>query len=235
VGINNNSESTDDIDLSCFPFFKSLTKEECDILNFEKKCIASQRGTIVYEEGCRLSGFYFITRGIVKIYKTGIDGKEQIIKFANKGDIFGYRSLLSEETACSTSKVIEDAILYHIPYKILLNLVEANPLFSLDILRIACDELKEANECITYFGLKTVRERLAEVLLLLHKNFKLDTDQRIQISLTREELANTVGTATEVIIRFLSEFKREKLIDLKGRKIKILNLNELKKVAKLTD
>ena len=233
--IKNISESPVDIDLSCFPFFKSLTKEEHDLLNYKKTCIASKRGTIIYEEGCRISGFYFIIRGIVKIYKTGIDGKEQIIKFATKGDLFGYRSLLSDETACSTSKVIEDAIIYHIPYRIFLNLVETNPMFSLAMLRFACAELKDANDCITYFGQKKVKERLAEILLLLHKNFKSDTDESIQILLTREELANTIGAAKEVITRFITDFKREKLIDLKGRKIKIINFIELKKVAKLID
>ena len=184
--------------------------------------------------GSRLTGFYCIIKGIVKVYKTGIDGKEQIIRFAKKGEIIAYRSLLSQETACTTSKIIEDAILCHIPYKTLLNLIEKNPSFSLAMLRIVCAELKEANEYITDIAQKTVRERLAEILLLLKENFELDADKTLQISLTREELANTVGTATESIIRLLSEFKTDKLIDLQGRKIKIINLPGLTKVANLT-
>ena len=103
------------------------------------------------------------------------------------------------------------------------------------MLRIVCAELKEANDYITDIAQKTVRERLAEVLLLLKENFDLDADKTLQISLTREELANTVGTATESIIRLLSEFKQDKLIDLQGRKIKIINLAGLTKVANLTN
>ena len=122
----------------------------------------------------------------------------------------------------------------HVHYKTLLNLIEKNPSFSLAMLRIVCAELKEANEYITDIAQKTVRERLAEVLLLLKDNFDVDSDQTLQISLTREELANTVGTATESIIRLLSEFKQDKLIDLQGRKIKIINLPGLTKVANLT-
>jgi CRP-like cAMP-binding protein len=102
------------------------------------------------------------------------------------------------------------------------------------MLRIVCAELKLANEYITDIAQKTVRERLAEILLLLKENFELDADKTLQISLTREELANTVGTATESIIRLLSEFKTDKLIDLQGRKIKIINLPGLTKVANLT-
>ncbi len=232
--MKNLNDTSDDIDLSGFRFFKSLTEDELKSLNFDKTCSTYKKGSIVYKEGSRLTGFYCIIKGIVKVYKTGIDGKEQIIRFAKKGEIIAYRSLLSQETACTTSKIIEDAILCHIPYKTLLNLIEKNPTFSLAMLKIVCAELKEANEYITDIAQKTVRERLAEILLLLKENFELDADKTLQISLTREELANTVGTATESIIRLLSEFKTDKLIDLEGRKIKIINLPGLTKVANLT-
>ena len=94
-------------------------------------------------------------------------------------------------------------------------------------------QLKEANDYITDIAQKTVRERLAEVLLLLKQEFDLDAEKTLQISLTREELANMVGTATESIIRLLSEFKQDKLIDLQGRKIKIINIQGLIKAANL--
>lgn len=231
--MKNINDSLQDIDLSGFKFFKSLTEDELKSLNFEKTCALYKKGSIVYKEGSRLTGFFCVIKGIVKVYKTGIDGKEQIIRFARKGEIIAYRSLLSQESACTTSKIIEDAILCHIPYKTLLYLIEKNSSFALAMLRIVCAELKEANEYITDIAQKTVRERLAEVLLLLKDNFELDTEQTLQISLTREELANTVGTATESIIRLLSEFKQDKLIDLQGRKIKIVNIPGLIKVANL--
>jgi CRP/FNR family transcriptional regulator, polysaccharide utilization system transcription regulator len=78
---------------------------------------------------------------------------------------------------------------------------------------------------------KTVRERLAEVLIMLMESFGLDESFTLQISLTREELANIVGTATESVIRLLSEFKGDKLIELNGRKIKILDSKTLRKVG----
>jgi CRP-like cAMP-binding protein len=93
--------------------------------------------------------------------------------------------------------------------------------------------LREANDYITDIAQKSVRERLAEVLLLLKDNFELDTTDILQISLTREELANMVGTATESVIRLLSEFKQEQLIDLQGRKIRFVNVQGLSKVANL--
>ena len=218
----------DDTDLSGFLLFKKLTDEELNRLNFEKSCSSYRKGTIVYREGSRLTGFYCVTRGIIK---TGIDGKEQIIRFAKRGEIIAYRSLLSQELACTTAKVIEEAVLCHVPYQTLLYLIQNNWQFSHHMLQIVCRELREANDYITDIAQKSVRERLAEVLLLLKENFDLDHQNTLQISLTREELANMVGTATESVIRLLSEFRQDNLIELQGRKIKFLNTSGLRKVA----
>jgi len=225
--------SESESDLSGFQLFKKLTEDEFNRLNFEKTCSIYKKGTIIYREGSRLTGFFCVTRGIIKIYKTGIDGKEQIIRFAKKGEIIAYRSLLSQELACTTAKVIDEAALCHIPYQTLLYLIQSNWQFSHHMLQIACRELREANDYITDIAQKTVRERLAEVLLLLKENFDLDNQNTLQISLTREELANMVGTATESVIRLLSEFKSDKIIELQGRKIKFLDIASLTRVANL--
>ncbi len=221
----------DDTDLGGFLLFKKLTDEELNRLNYEKSCSSYRKGTIVYREGSRLTGFYCVTRGIVKIFKTGIDGKEQIIRFAKRGEIIAYRSLLSQELACTTAKIIEEAVLCHVPYQTLLYLIQNNWQFSHHMLQIVCRELREANDYITDIAQKSVRERLAEVLLLLKEDFELDHQNTLQISLTREELANMVGTATESVIRLLSEFRQDNLIELQGRKIKFINISGLRKVA----
>lgn len=219
--------------LSGFQLFNKLTDDEFNRLNYDKTCSLYKRGTIIYREGSRLTGFYCVTKGIVKIFKTGIDGKEQIIRFAKRGEIIAYRSLLSQELACTTAKVIEETVLCHISYQTLLFLIQSNWQFSHHMLQIVCRELREANDYITDIAQKTVRERLAEVLLLLKGNFDLDNQNTLQISLTREELANMVGTATESVIRLLSEFKQDKMIELQGRKIKFLDIPGLGKVANI--
>jgi CRP-like cAMP-binding protein len=225
--------SEEECELSGFQLFKKLTEQEFTQLNYDKTCSLYKKGSIIYREGSRLTGFYCVTKGIVKIFKTGIDGKEQIIRFAKKGEIIAYRSLLSEELACTTAKVIEEAVLCHIPYQTLQFLIQSNWQFSHHMLQIVCKELREANDYITDIAQKTVRERLAEVLLLLKDSFELDNSNTLQISLTREELSNIVGTATESVIRLLSEFKQDKLIELQGRKIKLLDIKALTRVANL--
>lgn len=223
--------SDEETNLNGFQLFKKLSEDEFARLNFEKSCAYYKKGTVVYREGSRLTGFYCVTKGIVKVFKTGIDGKEQIIRFAKKGEIIAYRSLLSQELACTTAKIIDEAVLCHIPYQTLLFLIQSNWQFSHHMLQIVCRELREANDYITDIAQKSVRERLAEVLLLLKENFDLDHQNTLQISLTREELANMVGTATESVIRLLSEFRQDKLIELDGRRIKFVNIPGLQKVA----
>jgi CRP-like cAMP-binding protein len=211
--------------------FKYLTADQVDSINFEKDFRHYKRGDILYQEGNRISGFYCINNGIIKVFKTGFDGKEQIIRFAKKGDIIAYRSVLSNEPACTSAKVIEDCQVCFIPSEILISFIKTNPNYALELIKLACHELGEANSFITDIAQKTVRERLAEVLLFLVNDFGLDDQQFLNISLTREELANIVGTATESVIRLLSEFKSDKLLELNGRKIRITNRKGLEKIS----
>ena len=211
--------------------FSNLAKDELNVLTYEKSCNFYKRGNIIYQERNRINGVYCISQGVIKLYKTGIDGREQIIRFAQKGDIIGYRSILSKELACTTAKVIDDAVLCFIPANLFFDLVKENSEFSMKIMKLSLKELGEANKFIVDIAQKTVRERLAEILILLKDTFLLDNDHYLQVSLTREELANLVGTATESVIRLLSEFKSDKYIELNGRRIKILNVDALKKLG----
>jgi CRP-like cAMP-binding protein len=211
--------------------FRHLTPDELITINFEKEFRQYKRGDVLYQEGNRISGFYCINSGIIKVYKTGFDGKEQIIRFARSGDIIAYRSVLSNEAACTSAKVIEDCQVCFIPSEILVSLIKTNSDYAFELLKLACHELGEANSFITDIAQKTVRERLAEVLLFLVADFGIDDQQYLQISLTREELANIVGTATESVIRLLSEFKSDKLVELNGRKIRIMNMKGLEKIS----
>ncbi|MCX6332890.1 MAG: Crp/Fnr family transcriptional regulator [Bacteroidia bacterium] len=211
--------------------FRFLSRDEVDMINFEKEFRQFKRGEILYNEGNRISGFYCIHSGIIKVFKTGLDGKEQIIRFAKPGDIIAYRSVLSSEVACTSAKVIEDCQVCFIPAEILISLIKSNSSYAHELLKLACHELGEANSFITDIAQKTVRERLAEILLLLVHDFGLDEQNYLQISLTREELANIVGTATESVIRLLSEFKSDTLVELNGRKIRILDMKGLEKIS----
>ena len=230
----------DPIDLNCnsctirtHPLFRHLEEQELQEIMLNKITETYKRGSIIYQEGNRMKGFYCVQSGIIKIYQTGFDGKEQIIRFAKPGDLIGYRSVVSNEPACTTTEVIEEAILCHIPTEILLILVRTNGNFAVELMKLTCKELGEANSYITDIAQKTVKERLAEILIHLDDEFGEDAQGILKISLTREELSNIVGTATESIIRLLSEFKNQGYIQINGRKIKILDKPGLKYIANI--
>ena len=215
------------------PLFRHLGEDELQDISLHKITETFKRGSIVYREGNRMKGFYCVQSGIVKIYKTGFDGKEQIIRFAKPGDLIGYRSVVSNEAACTTAEILQEGILCHIPTDLLFQLVKTNGNFAVELMKLTCKELGEANAYITDIAQKTVKERLAEILIHLNDEFGTDEEGILNISLTREELSNIVGTATESIIRLLSEFKTDGSIELNGRKIKILDRPGLKHIANI--
>ncbi len=217
--------------LGCQSIFESLSADELDRLTHDKSCHTYKKGTTIFHEGNRIHNFYCINSGIIKMYKTGIEGKEQIVSFAKAGDIIGYRSILSKEVACTTAKTIEEVIVCAIPGENMFDLIEHNSKFSMELMQLACKELGEANQFLTDVAQKSVRERLAEVLIKLKLFFSVDADGFLKVSLTRDELASLVGTATESVIRLLSEFKSDKHIELQGRRIKILNEEKLRKLS----
>ncbi len=215
--------------------FHELSEEELDKVENIKSCTFFKKGQIIFHEGNRPGGIYCLRKGKVKLSRLGTDGKEQIIRFAKDGDIVGYRSILSGENLSATVTTLEDTAACFVPKKLLFESIESNPKFSLRIMKEMSRELGEAGKLITNLAQKSVRERLAEVLLVLKLTFGETEEGLVDISLTREELANVVGTATESVIRLLSEFKEDELIELKGRKLRILNETELSRIGKVFD
>lgn len=221
---------------SCFisnDIFRHLTKDEIDVLSYVKNCNTYKKGETIYNENNRVTGIYCISSGIIKHYKTGNDGKEQIIRFSKKNDIFGFRAILSGDSACTTAKVVEDCSICFIPVVHFLKMVKENSGFAMSVMKLSCKELGDANQYILDIAQKNVRERLAEILLQLNNSFGTNEAGYLNIFLTREELSGIVGTATESVIRLLSEFKKGKLIELNKRKIKIIDISKLKRLAEL--
>lgn len=213
--------------------FKNLSSSELDLLFSDYSVKFYKKGSIVYSEGTCMKGCYFIYSGIIKIFQTGHEGKEQIIKFEKEGDFFGFRSVILKEKACTSVEVLADALLYFIPEKTLLQLIKSNPEFAYELMQIACKELGESNRYIKDIAQKPVKERLAEILLMMAHDFGLEKDGTLKLNISREDLGNFAGTATETVIRLLSEYKSEGLVESKGRKIKLLDTTKLRNRAGL--
>jgi len=186
-------------------------------------------------EGARATGVYRIHNGKTKLYRMGTEGREQIIRFAQGGDLIGYRSVLSGEPLSAFIEALTDTHACFIPKSLFFEFIHTNRKFSLEMMRLACHELGEAGKLITNLAQKSVRERVAEVLMILKNTFGETEEGYSDISLTREEIASMVGTVTETAIRILSGFRESGLIVLSGRKIRIVEPRELLRIAQIFD
>ncbi|MCT4664884.1 MAG: Crp/Fnr family transcriptional regulator [Flavobacteriales bacterium] len=215
--------------------FADLRKDEVDQLSTIKSCGFYKKGQILFQEESRIPGVYCIHNGKVKLSRIGVEGKEQIIRFAKTSDMIGYKSMLCDEPLSVTATALDDTSVCFIPKSFIFNTIASNNMFSRKIMEIACHEIGEANKIITNLAQKTVRERLAEVLLILEATFGNNEENYLDIKLTREEIASFVGTATESVIRLLSELKKDEIIELKGKNIRILKPNKLARIGNVYD
>jgi len=206
-----------------------------NILNQNKICYTYKKGDVIFQEGTYPHGVFCVRSGKIKILKHGLEGKDQLIRFSKGGDLIGYRALLSGEPYSSSAVCLDETLICFIPKDIIIHLISQYSGLAFSIMQRACHELGEAAKLITNMAQKSNRERLAEMILVLKTNFGLDSDGAIDVKLSREELASMVGTATESLIRILSDFKEEGLIDTIGKKIKPLNVKGIIKTARLSD
>ncbi|MDN5577809.1 MAG: Crp/Fnr family transcriptional regulator [Chryseobacterium sp.] len=196
-----------------------------------KQTLKFHKGETIFEDGGTPNGVYFLSKGTAKLSKQGVYGKEQILRFIKEGDLIGYRSLLCGEDFQAKAEAMTEVEAQFLPSDIFLHLLEVAPRLSFVMLQKIAFELGESANTVTFLAQKTVRERLAEILLLLEQKLGTDPEGFIKISLTREEIANIIGTATESAIRLISEFKQDGLIEVEGRNLKILNHDKLIKLG----
>lgn len=178
-----------------------------------------KRSKHVFLEGVKVKGIYFLRRGVVKSYKIGIRGREQIFHFFNKGDVFGIEPSLLKRKAGYSARVIEDIEYFFIPASCLEKLFEDNYNFRISVLRYACEELKVANDVITDLCHKRNIERVMDLLCHLNKKFKCDKNNYINIPLKRDDLANKIGASQGSVIRLLSDLKKQDKIKTLNKKI----------------
>lgn len=195
-------------------------------VNFYKK------GSIIFHENNYPLGLYGIFEGKVKIYKTTDMGKDHILRLAKNGDVLGYRSLISGDKYEATAESLEDTYVCFIPKTYFMELMRKSKNLTARIMEVLSVDLKAAENKVADMAQKNVKERVAETVLMLKNFYGMEEDERtIKVNLSREDLANLVGTATETLIRSLSEFKKHQVLGLKGKKIEILNYKVLKSLA----
>lgn len=202
--------------------FASFDSTDLNALNHHKSCSYYKKNQALFLEGSIPRGVYCLNEGKVKVFTRGDEGKEQIIHISSSGEIIGYRSMFSGDPYKVSATTLEDSNICFIAKEDFLNMLDSNITLRNNIMKELSKELGDRAVFITNLAQKPVRERLAFSLVMLNNIYKEE-----MINLTREDLANFVGTATETLIRLLKEFKDDRLIEIHTRKIEVLDLEKL--------
>ncbi len=213
-----------------FNSLRAMSKVELKKVSDAKSTRSIKKGMPIFEEGERLAGVFCVREGVSKLSKLSSNGKDQIVKLASKGEVIGQRSVIAEEPANLSAIAINDMDVCFIPKETIIDSLNNNPNFAVEVLRHMAHDLKEADDVIVNMSQKTVPQRVAEALLYLHQNYGEDKDGFLALQLSREDIGNVVGTATESAIRILSDFKKKGLIITSGKRI---GIKEEKKLQNL--
>jgi len=214
--------------------FKVLTKKQKEFLISGMTSITYKKNEIIYKEGFSPNGLISLAKGKVKIFKDGVSGKEQIIRLCRPGDFIGYRALFANDYYNASAAAFEDSVICIINREQLFSIIEKNAQFALQIINFLAKEIGDAENNIVSLTQKHLRGRLAESLIRLADTYGFEADNKtIKIMLFREDLANLANMTTSNAIKTLYGFREEEIIELDGKKIKILDFHKLEKISKV--
>jgi CRP-like cAMP-binding protein len=212
-------------------FFNDARKtDELKKLSEERRIKQFKKKETIFNEGNSPNFLYFLVKGKVKTFKAHEYGKELITDLYKEGDFFGYTSLLEEKPYTETAEALEDSEICLIPKDDFHSLMYGSMNVMKSFIKMLSDNIADKEKQLINLAYSSVRKRVADALLLLQSRYDNHKDKIFSISISREDLANIVGTATESLIRTLSDFKEEKLVEIKGSNITITNLDKLKKL-----
>jgi CRP/FNR family transcriptional regulator len=203
-----------------------LCQDEIDHVNAHKDSKYYKKNQALFLEGSSPRGVFCINEGMVKIFQRGDEGKEQIIHIAKSGEMVGFRSMFSDTPYRVSAETLEESNICFISKDDFLTMMDTNPVLRNGIIKELSRDLSNQADFITNMAQKSVRERLAFTMIIL-----LEIYENEPINLSREDLANFVGTATETLIRLLKDFREEGIIEVHTRKISVLNKKKLFLIA----
>lgn len=213
--------------------FDEFIRDASQILNLkdlgkDKKLKVFKKKTEIFAEGDSPANVYLVKSGNIKVFKSHPDGKELIINIYKVNDYFGFESILEYGTYTESAVAMDDSELIVIPRQDFIALIHSNAEISRAFISLLCQKVKEKENQLLNLAYNSVRQRTAEALL---KVFQLKDPEK-KISISRDDLAKMVGTASESVIRVLSDFKDEGMIDIETGKIIILKAEKLGKVVR---
>lgn len=216
------------------PEWAILTDEEKQALAQHVQVVEYKKNDIIHFDGDEPTRMMVLAQGKVRIYKEGIGQRPQIIRLLKPGDFFGYRALIANDHYNSCASAFDHCVVYEVEKEMFLSLIKSNNHFCYEMLVAIAQDLAISEIQTINLTQKHIRGRLAESILSLLDNYGLDEDGvTIAMYISREDLANMSNMTTSNAIRTLSQFVQEGLLNVDGRKIKLLNEKELRHISRL--
>lgn len=201
--------------------------EELSSLSKNRPVQKYKKKEVIFHSGDKPHYVYFLNKGAVKTFKTHDDGKEFITNVYRPGDFFGHVPLFEQRPYTDSALVMEESEIFKIPKEDFLALIHKNREVALKFIKLLSNQVEEQEKHLLRMAYDTVRKRTAEALLQLYRS---KGGQSASLVVTRDDLANLVGTATETVIRCLGEFKEDEFIEVNGREIVIVNVQGLERI-----
>lgn len=196
-----------------------------------KRSFACKKGQQFIIEGSPIQGLYFIFKGKAKTVKTGINGREQIVRLTKDGDTVGFRGFGTSKRYLIGAYALEDTVLCNFSNEDMLDILRNVPEFTFDLMLFYAEELNKSENNIRKIAHMNVRERVIDTLLYIYRKFG-QSNGIIELDLSRKEIADFAGTTDEQVIRVISSLKKEQLIHSTGKKIGLADVDKLRSEIK---
>lgn len=211
--------------------FKNLSADELKLINDKKTERYYRKGENICLEGEEISSFMYLQSGLVKLYKTEVNSKEHIISIAKPKDFIGLLSIFSNTKHIYSITALEDSIVCFVDLDIIRNLIKTNGIFAIDFFEKISSVSDSVIKTRIDINTRQLRGRIAYILLFFAKH--IYDSYKFNLPISRKEVAELIDMSTENVIRVLSEFRKDGLIEIEGKNIEIINIEKLEKIYEL--
>ena len=208
----------------------SLDKNALQSLTEDRNINVYKKKQIIYTQGNHPNRLYYVLKGKVKTFRRNEDGKELVTDLFSPGDFLGYIALMESTVYKDTAEALEETELAIIPKEEFEELLNNNKEVSHKFISLLAKNISIKENQLLGLAYNSLRKKVAEALLLLQKKYQLAIEDDFVIDISRESLATIAGTATESLIRTLSDFRNEKMIEIKDGSIIIINQKKLQQL-----
>lgn len=212
--------------------FRGLNQKDKEIIAEKHTLVHIKKGNLVYKQGEKSRGLICLASGKVKIFKVGVGDRQQIVRMVRQMGFMGYKALFSDHHWPMSAAAIEDSTICILDKSSMVKILKRNADLALKFIKLISEELTVSNNRTISLSQKHVRARVAESLLLLRDTYGFEEDAKtIRVALSREDIASLSNMTTSNAIRTLSNMASEGIIEVKGRRITLLDQDFIESIS----